>query len=252
MSALDAAHAAMMADPEDEAARRDYYGLIAASELYLLLEAEPQADHAAPLVLETEDGKLALAFDSDVRLGGFVEAPMPHLVLSGRAIVGMLAGQGIGVAINPGAETDYVLTGDVLDWMREAASESPDLAGAMPDRLFAPKSASQAFLKALDQRLAMLAGVVRTAWLGEDTEGGLVLVLTGVTPERQGAVAALMAEARNFAAPEHGLGVVFAEGGAALETRLANVALRFDLPQPPEPPAHKAPGTDPERPPRLR
>ena len=49
---LDIAHAAMMADESDDAARLRFYERMADVELFLLLEDEPDADQISPVLLD--------------------------------------------------------------------------------------------------------------------------------------------------------------------------------------------------------
>ena len=66
---LDQAHAAMMAAPEDDAARLRFYERIADVELFMLLEDEPQGDQISPVLLEDS---YVMVFDRAARLSAHV------------------------------------------------------------------------------------------------------------------------------------------------------------------------------------
>ena len=101
-TALDMAHTAMEAAPDDTAARLAFYHRLAGSELHLLLEAEPEAssDTVTPQVFEVEGAAYALAFDSGARLAAFAGAPAPYAALPGRTLANMMAAGGIGLGLN--------------------------------------------------------------------------------------------------------------------------------------------------------
>ena len=72
---LDIAHAAMMADESDDAARLRFYERMADVELFLLLEDEPDADQVSPVLLEDA---YVLVFDRIERLMSGSLRPMWH------------------------------------------------------------------------------------------------------------------------------------------------------------------------------
>ena len=96
---IDRAHAAMQAAPEDDAARLRFYERLADAELFLMLTAEPAGDEISPELFEVQDAPFVLAFDLEERLSAFAGRAVPYAALSGRALAGMLAGQGIGLAV---------------------------------------------------------------------------------------------------------------------------------------------------------
>ena len=106
---LDAAHAAMEAAPDDGAARLRFYERLADGELFLMLAEEAQGENLSPEVFDLSDGRFVLAFDREERLADFAEGSAPYAVLSGRGLAAMLAGQGIGLAVNPGALSSILI-----------------------------------------------------------------------------------------------------------------------------------------------
>ena len=81
-TALDAAQASM--DDSDQA-RLAFFQQFAESELFLLLDDKAE-DQSAPLLFETSEGAFVLVFDTEERLAGFADGPVPYAALPGRAI----------------------------------------------------------------------------------------------------------------------------------------------------------------------
>ena len=99
-TALDAAHAAMLAAPEDDSARLRFFERLADSELFLMLSEEARDENISPELFDVADGRFVLAFDLEERLAEFAGHPIPYVALSGRVLSGMLSGQGIGLGLN--------------------------------------------------------------------------------------------------------------------------------------------------------
>jgi hypothetical protein len=257
-TALDAAHAAMAAAPGEPAAERAFNATLAAAELFLLLDEEPEGDSLTPRVFALEEGPVVLAFDTEARLSGFVGAPAPYAALPGRRLVAMLAGQGVGLGLNlDAAPSAMLLPPGLIDWLAETLAGVPEAVTARPERLLPPDLPAE-LVQALDARLARAAGLAGRAWLcavrHRDGTAGHLLALIGAAPGAEGALAQAVADAVRLAgAPEAGaVDVAFLAEGDALEVRLARVGLRFDIPEPAAAPAVTPPGLDPDRPPRLR
>lgn len=260
-TALDIAHAAMEAAPDDNAARLAFYHRLAGSELHLLLETEPEAgcDTVTPQVFEVEGVAYALAFDAGARLAAFAGAPAPYAALPGRALADMLAAGGIGLGLNLDvAPSAILIPPDALAWLRDTlGGDDPAQAHTRPDRLSAPQGLPDTLLQALDSALARMGGLARCAYLaGATYPGGVqghVLMFIRAVPEAEQALTRAVSEALVFSGIEAGaLDVGFTGEGSDLATRLARVGLRFDLPQGAERGPRGAPGSDPDRPPKLR
>jgi hypothetical protein len=99
---LDAAHAAVSADPENEALRLRFFERLADGEMVLLLEREAEGGTLEPRVFDLEEGPVVLVFDREERLAGFTGGIAPYAALPGRVIAGLLRGQGIGMGVNLG------------------------------------------------------------------------------------------------------------------------------------------------------
>ncbi|MEL6234675.1 MAG: SseB family protein [Pseudomonadota bacterium] len=258
---LDAAHAAMMADAESDARRRAYWSRLLGSELFVLLAAEP--GHAAtpePRIEHLSEGPIALAFDSDARLGAFLEAPAPTAALSGRRLVALLAGRGIGIGLNLGvANSAILLPSDAVEW---AASH---LAPLHPQTILAeahqigPPDATPALIAALDARIAALAGQCAEVWLARlthsDGSATQALAIVGMAAEARPAALEALGEAYRLEAPGGALDMLFLDATDPALAAFRRNGLGFDLPQRPALQTRAlpgAPGLDPDRPPRLR
>ncbi len=257
MTPLDTAHAAMEAAPEDDAVRLAFYERLADAELYLLLTAEPEGAALDPRIFETSQGTFVLVFDRAERLAEFAEGEAPFAALSGRVLTGMLQGQGVGMALNPGvASSSFLLPAASVDWLVETLADAPDEVEARPTELRVPHDLPERLLTALDAKLATATGLARMAYLVEATfEGGGVshlLAFIDATKGAEGALSRAVREVLVFSGLEAGaLDVAFFDASDSMAARLARVGLRFDLPRF-EPPERAAPGSDPEKPPKLR
>ncbi len=258
-TALDMAHAAMEIAQEDDTPRLRFYERLAATELFLMLTEEPQGEVISPELFDLGDVKFVLGFDREDRLSAFAGRVVPYAALSGRALANMLAGQGIGLALNPEvAPSQILLPPEALSWLVETLGTGPLESEARPVEFRSPRVPEQ-LVTALDARLATAAGLARKAYLAEvlydDGTRGHLLGLTGTASGAERALAGAVNEALVFSGLEAGaLDVTFLNDSDATTADLARVALRFDLPEPPEPARLQpiAPGSDPDKPPKLR
>ncbi len=257
---LDAAHAAVSADPGNEALRLRFFERLADGEMVLLLEREAEGETLEPRVFELEEGPVVLVFDREERLASFTGGIAPYAALPGRVIAGLLKGQGIGMGVNLGvAPSSMLLPPEAMDWLAETLEETPEEVEALPQEFLAP-SVPEAVIAALDGKLARAGGLAVAALLaGVVYQGGRrghLLALIDAAEGAEPALARAMNEALVFSGIEAGeLDVVFLASGSPAAQAMARVALRFDLPVPAaaaEPAAPQAPGMDPARPPILR
>jgi hypothetical protein len=255
---LDAAHAAVSADPENEALRLRFFERLADGELVVLLEREAVGDSLEPKVFELEEGPVVLVFDREDRLAAFTGGIAPYAALPGRVIAGLLKGQGIGLGVNLGvASSSMLLPAEAMDWLAEALEGGPEAVEAVPEEFLAP-SVPEAVLTGLDAKLARAGGLAAAAVLAgvryRDGRRGHVLAFLDAAPGAEPALARAIREALVFSGIEAGeLDVVFLRAGDAAAEAILRVGLRFDLPAPEmSGPAPAAPGMDPSRPPKLR
>ncbi|MGJ8603244.1 MAG: SseB family protein [Marivita sp.] len=257
---LDSAHTAMEAAPEDTNARLRFYDRLAEAELFVMLAREAEGDQAEPELFEVDDARFVLAFDTEDRLSSFAGRAVPYVALSGRTVVGMLAGQGIGIALNPDvAPSSILLPADAVDWLAETVAQGPSEAEARPEEFRAPRALPDGLLEAIDAKLRTAVGLARRGYLAEVVYDsgvrGHLIGFTGAIPGAEGALARAIQEALVFSGLEAAaLDVVFLRDSDPVTAQLARVGLRFDLPEPQEPARTErmAPGANPDKPPILR
>lgn len=203
----------------DAPARALILSRLADSELFAALVAEPVADAAELRLFDLPEGRFALACDREERLAGFIGGPVAYVGLPGRVLAQALAAEGQGLLVNPGHASQLMLDAAMLAWLVEALQARPSMA---PDgaarRLGAPLPEAVAALAGpLGQRLGDMRGLVaRLALVRADwAEGrqGHLLLLDGVAPEHQPAIAKALAELLAFL-PElpGGVDIGFAAG----------------------------------------
>ncbi|APX89138.1 hypothetical protein BV394_04920 [Brevirhabdus pacifica] len=262
VTALDRAHQAMSAAPEDERLRMRFYERLIDSELFLLLEAEPHGDGVIePVVFPVDGGQVILAFDRDSRLSDFVGRDAPYAALSGRALIAMIEGQALGLGLNLGvAASEVLLDATAVAWLSGMIESQPAEVAETPEEIGAPENLPQDLLTGLDTKLALAAGMAASACLVRVTyrggRRGHLLAFIGAQPGAEPALTTAAGEALRFSGLDAGeMDVGFFQADDPVAERLARVGLRFDLPLPPEavPLAPMAPpGSDPDRPPRLK
>lgn len=252
---LDAAFVAAEADP-DPALRLRFHERVLDAELAVALaEAAGAGGSLSPRVFELEEGRFVLAFDRDERLADFFGAPTEYVALTGRRLAALLAGQGIGIALNLGAPSAALLPAESVDWLAAMVAAPPQPRETRLAGLAEPEVAP-ALRLALAAKLAAMADAVAEARLvavAEEGGGvGVALVLSGVPVDARAGVAAAVAEAVRFTEGAPEIDVAFLDGDSAAAAEVARVGLRLALPEPEGPAAGVGPGMDPKRPPRLR
>jgi len=254
---LDAAHAAMTATEDDDTLRLRFYERVADSELFILLKTEPEADHIDPRLFPVDGTGYLLAFDREERLAAFAEATVPYAALSGRALVGMIAGQGIGLGLNLGTASETLLPPESVHWLAGILAHKPGVALDRPAGFGAPRIGPK-LLAALTDKLVLAAGMAQGASLVSARyhggREGHLLAFIGADPAAETALSQAVSEALIFADPDpsDALDVAFLAADDPLTDQIIRLGLRFDLPAPVARPTPTAPGTDPTKPPRLR
>lgn len=254
---IDRAHADMDAAPDDTSKRLAFFARLAEAELFLLLDRTPVGEAIHPRVFETDEGRFLVVFDTEERLADFAGSA-PYAALSGRRLAGMAAGQELGFALNPDvAPSEFLMPPGALDWLAETLKDAPATAEARPEEVSLPVGLPEALLPALDAKLATMQGRARTAYLvGVLYEGGQrghLLAFFGTATGADGALARAVQEALAFSGLDAArLDVGFFRDNDPIAERLARVGLRFDIPAPEAPAPSAPPGSDPDRPPRLK
>jgi type III secretion system (T3SS) SseB-like protein len=250
----------MQAAPDDDAARLRFFERVGDAELFLLLEGEAEGDRITPQVFDPGTGPLVLAFDREERLAGFVGSEAPYAALSGRVIAALLADQQLGLGLNLDvAPSSFLLDADGVRWLARTLGHGPDEVEARLAEVSAPAGLPDTLIAALDTKLATATGLAQMAYLvgTTDVDGhrGHLLAIIGTAPGAEPALARAASEALVFSGIEAGaMDVGFFDARDPVTERLSRVGLRFDLPQPAPArvPSTTAPGSDKDRPPRLR
>jgi hypothetical protein len=250
MTLLDDLRTAMDAAPDDDAARLRWYGALAEAELVLWLEREATGDAVVPEVLDLPEGQFVLAFQDEGRLADMAGRPVPYAALPGRVIAGLLAGQGVGLAV----DAAVFLPPDALVWLTDMLAGAAVVAEVAPAALLAPGPVPAAVVDGI----ARVIGATRVggAWLVTAVAGGrrgLMLVVAGAGAAEADLARALR-EAVVFSGAEAGvLDLAFLPPEAPAVAVARRVGMAFaPLPPAMAPAAPSAPGHDPARPPRLR
>lgn len=260
ITALDSAHAAMIAAPDDDGARLRFYERLADCELFMMLTKEAEGGNISPEMFDLADGTFVLLFDREERLVQFADRPVPYVALSGRVVAQMLAGQGIGLGVNlEVASSSIMIPAEAVSWLHQTLEHTPDQVEAAIVEVLPPTGLPEVLLTALDSKLATAAGLAASAYLVgvRYVEGGQghLLGFVDATDAAQSALAKAAGEALTFSGIEAGaMDVGFFVSTDQMTAKLAKVGLRFDLPQPEEPKVYQPviPGSDPDKPPVLK
>ena len=258
---LDRAFVVMEAGGEAE--RRAFFRAFTGCELFLMLSAQAEGDQITPEIFDVDGTGFVLVFDREDRLAAFATREVPYVGLSGRALVGMLAGSALGVAVNPDvAPSATLVDADTVTWLAGLVEDAPEEHDARIAGIAPPAGLPEALLTTLDAHLAGAAGLAASAYLVgitfETGARGHMLGFVDAVPGAEPSLAALMREALVFSGLEAAtLEVGFFRAGDAMAARLLRQGLRFDLPAPAISPAlvrasRPAPGSDPDRPPKLK
>lgn len=241
--------------------RLRFFAALADTELFLLLAREVQGDQIEPQLFALDGGEVVVAFDDEARLAAFAEGAAHYVALPGRVVAKMLADQEMGLGLNLGvAPSSTLLPPDALRWLTETlGATDPDATEVRLRQVSVPKGVPEILLESLGARLSQAGGLAQYAMLAgvtyDDGATGHILALVGAQQRAEHALARMVSEALAFSGIDAGfLDVAFLSPQAPALPRLSKVAMRFEIPQPQEPPIPErpAPGSDPEKPPRLR
>lgn len=243
-----------------DGAQLTFYARLLDSELNLLLDIEPMGDRISPRIFDLQSGRVVLAFDLSERLVEFTGQSAPSAILSGRQLIEMLAGQGIGLGINLDvAPSSTLLDADAISWLCGVISNRPREMQARPKEVVAPSGIPESVLQALDAKLARAVGLAEAAYLVdaiyEDEQHSHLLSVIDPVPGAEDALARAVSEAFMFCGVEEGtFDIAFFRASDPICAKFAKVGLRFDLPEPKRVSdvSAPAPGCDPNKPPILR
>jgi hypothetical protein len=257
MTPIDRAHAQMEAAPESDAARLRFYECLADIELSLLLDDAPDGDNIRPRLFPVDGQDMVMVFDTEERLAEFAGEAAHFVALPGRDVARMLAGLGYGLGLNLGvAPSGIVLPPEALDWLCETLDNRAEEVDDAPLELFPPEVAAD-FLTALEGKLGAAAGLADSAYIAAtnyaDGRRASLLVFVGAHELAEAALTQAVTDAVSFSAEPIDLDIAFVDAGDELLIELAAIGRSFDmhLADPVTAPP-RAPGSDPDRPPRLR
>lgn len=256
---IDKAVAALADAPDDAARNLAVHARFAECEIFLVLETEAEGETVKPLIMETSTGRLVLGFDRDIRMTAFMGGATAYIALAGRKLAQLLKGQELGIALNLGTSYETVITPDAVNWITQTLDSTAKQVEARITEITPPGLLPHGLLEALDRRISALSGVADAALLGgakyENNMHGHILGIVNAGAEAQEGIAYSIGEALRLSGLEAGsLDVLFLSEADQITQALSRNGLRFDIASVSSeaPPQRKAPGTDPDTPPRLR
>ncbi len=260
MSPLDAAYTEMVASGDDPGAVSGFHERLLTAWLSLVLATEPGqgAEAVRPEVFDVEEGRFVLAFDSDDRMAAFLDRARPSAGLSGRSLIAMLAGRGLGIALNLGdAPSATLLPAETIDWLSDRLRDAALVEiKAAPDWAGPPVDVPAALIDGLGRRVAAFGPTIGRAVLVASRSGdgapALTLAVSGAPEVARAAIAAAVAEAAAICGPQdRAVQVFFVDRPSAVMKRLKKVGIVFE-PLAPVADQPSAIGDDIARPPILR
>ena len=178
--------------------------------------------------------------------------------LPGRGLAAMIAGEGIGIALNADLPSAMLIPPEAVDWLAQTLADGPAEIDGRPHSFHAPMRLPDTLMAALESSLANASGLAAAAWLAgvtyEDRTTGHLIGFVGAAQGTEAALAAMVREALVFSGLAEGwLDVAFLAGDDPALNLLAGVGRALSIPAPQlQTPQRTAPGGDPNRPPRLR
>lgn len=248
---LDRLHIAMI-KTADERSRRRYFSEFLATDIVLALE-KPADQTLSPKTLVVGADTLALAFDTEKRLAGFGQTHH-YAVMAGRDLVELLKDSGLGLGLNLAGEGHALhLAPSHIQWLSQQNADPANVEEKITV-IGPPGDVSGKLLDVLHRRLTSLAALAEAGFLvtteQESGEGQLLLLLCGVPLQMRAQFAGHIAEALALENVDVALDVGFAEPGDPLLMAAARHGLQIEMPSPIKP-TIAAPGSDPDKPPKL-
>lgn len=276
MTPLDHAHADMMENEDDDAARLRFYQRLADTTLFLLLRGEPEGEVLDPEVLEIDNketaniDRYALVFDTEDRLGAFAASygneALPYAALPGRVIAQSLAGQGVGLAVNLDvAVSSITLPAAAMDWLSDTLAINPEEGERALIAIAPPYGLPDALIEGLEEKLLSAAGLASHAVFVKgtysDQSEGWLLAFIDAQPGGEQALARATHEALVFSGTDlASVDVAFFASNDPICEHLDHMGLRYEFPDPDAgehdedgfEEVHAGPGSNPDEPPILR
>ena len=193
----------MSRNPENNDARLNYYGVLADTNLFLLLEQEPSNEILEPKFIQLEGKNFALAFDSEESLAEFYGEAAAFAEVTGRVLAKMLLEEKIGLGINLGVyEGELLLPWEIIEWFVNVLDEAPNLVQNTPKKFLRAEAFPEILFKALQEKLMPAVGLFDEIWIcaaeyNED-ESSHLICLMGVQNSAQQAIVKSINEVLSF------------------------------------------------------
>ncbi|MGB0959289.1 MAG: SseB family protein [Halocynthiibacter sp.] len=263
-TAIDIAFDVMQNAPDPAQAQPQYLARISDSLLYILLTKEIDDGQMEPELFDVDGTAIVLAFDTSERLVEFTQTPSPYVEMSGRALVQMLEGEGLGLGINLGAASENLLAPEAVDWMAVTLDERPQDVEERIEEITAPKNMPENLLLSLGAKLAMAGRLADCAYMMSATYAsgrvGTLMAFIGAEDWAREPLAQAVQEVLSFSGYETGeVDVSFFLADDPVVANFEAHGLKLEMPEPQpqeidiqELGGPKAPGMDPDAPPKLR
>ena len=231
---------------------------LADAEVFLALEVATLEAEVKPKTVWLKAQEYVAIYDTELRLAESVGGEAEYLSVSGRALVQMLMGQEVGIALNPGTTAiGYVFEPETLHWLAQSLDERPNEIAQQISEVSAPPVLTPKALDALSVKLTAAQGLAEYACLVEATDSeehkNPMLCFVGLVPDAQADLAKLVQEYLQFSEQDCApWDVTYFTPDHGMVQKLLKVGLRFDLPKPEVAVEQPAPGTTPGQPPILR
>ena len=193
----------MSRNPENNDARLNYYGVLADTNLFLLLEQEPSNEILEPKFIQLEGKNFALAFDSEESLSEFYGEAAAFAEVTGRVLAKMLLEEKIGLGINLGvSEGELLLPWEIIEWFVNVLDEAPNLVQITPKKFLRAEAFPETLFKALQEKLMPAVGLFDEIWIcaaeyNEDETSHLICLM-GVQNSAQQAIVKSINEVLSF------------------------------------------------------
>ncbi len=237
MKQLNKAFREMSQDPENNDARLNYYGVLADTDLFLLLEQETSSEILEPKIIQLKENNFALAFDSEENLSEFYGEAAAFAQITGRVLAKMLLEEKIGLGINLGvSEGELLLPYSVIEWFVSVLDETPNLVQTTPKKFLPVKAFPGIIFKALQQKLKPAVGLFDEIWIcaveyNEDETSHLICLM-GVQNSVQQAIVKSINEVLSFTDIDLGnIDVAHFSYGDEACIKIREIGIKFEFPE---------------------
>lgn len=256
-SDLQQAQIASVAEPEDEQLRTAFYARLVETEFCLLLSEAATNEQMTPNLYTEGDNRYVIAFEDEGDLLEFNQEAAHFAALPGRALVQMLVGHDVGLLINGNdLEKSILLSTKHISWLAETLSQAPqERSGALSD-ILAPEPIKAEHRAAIQDQLHKCAGLLVEAYhitvVEQEQNQRQTLIFSGTTEASAKQIAQMIQDVVSFQDdPSLDLDVAFLDFRAPIMQHIRQIGSAFDVPFPEAPATPKAPGSDPDNPPKL-